>query len=348
MTIKKLTAADQAQYNDFTAGHASGSFLQSWDWGSWQEADGKSVARYFVHGDNGEILLAAQVINTPIPRLSKSYLYIPYGPLLKPGLDETELKTVSSFFLDELRKTSVEALFIRIEPKQVLPAPDQTSGGIAAPRPTKRIQPGKTLILALSQTETGILEQMHPKTRYNIKVARRHNVQIVSQPVVIPGHGLHLKEVVDLLTQTADRQHYKSHGASYYRRLIDFFGRAPAGQTRLTIYKALLGQELLACGLMVDFGNARTYLFGGTSPAQRNVMAPYLMHWQAILDAQTSGLKYYDFWGIETAKGATPGFVRFKLGWGGEQANYPAPLDLVVKPLWYNAYRLLRSINRKF
>ncbi len=50
MIIKKLTVADQAQYNDFVAGHASGSFLQSWDWGSWQEANGKQVARFFVTG----------------------------------------------------------------------------------------------------------------------------------------------------------------------------------------------------------------------------------------------------------------------------------------------------------
>ena len=30
-------------------------------------------------------------------------------------------------------------------------------------------------------------------------------------------------------------------------------------------------------------------------------MAPYLMHWQAMVDAKAAGLLQYDFWGVETA-----------------------------------------------
>jgi len=31
-------------------------------------------------------------------------------------------------------------------------------------------------------------------------------------------------------------------------------------------------------------------------------MAPYLLQWQAILDAKEQGLNYYDFWGIDEKK----------------------------------------------
>jgi lipid II:glycine glycyltransferase (peptidoglycan interpeptide bridge formation enzyme) len=113
------------------------------------------------------------------------------------------------------------------------------------------------------------------------------------------------------------------------------------------VYKALYGQKLLACGVMIDFGKTRTYLFGGTSAEDKNLMAPYALHFQAMQDAKNSGLEYYDFWGIETASGEVPGFVRFKMGFGGEPVAYPPAQDLIMNRLWYNAYKVLRKINKK-
>ena len=82
-------------------------------------------------------------------------------------------------------------------------------------------------------------------------------------------------------------------------------------------------------------------------------MAPYLMHWQAMLDAKKLGLKFYDFWGIETASGATPGFVRFKLGFCSAADNpseagireYAGAYDLVNNRVWYFIYKWVRRIN---
>ena len=110
---------------------------------------------------------------------------------------------------------------------------------------------------------------------------------------------------------------------------------------------------------MVDFGQTRTYLFGGSSSEHKNVMAPYLLHFQALRDAQSQGLKFYDFWGIETAGGDSPGFARFKLGFAPRsssesaipqlgsafasgQVEYGGAYDLVLRRFWYKAYSLLR------
>ena len=77
-------------------------------------------------------------------------------------------------------------------------------------------------------------------------------------------------------------------------------------------------------------------------------MAPYLLHWQAILDAKNQGLVFYDFWGIETSSGEIPGFVRFKLGFGGEQKEYGGAYDIINHNVGYKIYQLGRKINKVF
>jgi peptidoglycan pentaglycine glycine transferase (the first glycine) len=332
MELVRLTDLDQPQYHRFVNNHLSGSFLQSWNWGQWQLQLGQQVHRFFVK-EGEAILLSAQVIQTTIPGFHRHYLYIPYGPLMDQSHPE-----VINYFIAELKKLFPQSLFIRLEPKDNLKIPGQ---------PTPHIQPGKTLVLDLKQSPEQLLANMHPKTRYNIKVAERHEVRITNEPVVTPGYGLHLKEALNLLVNTAKRQDFKSHPANYYKNLIDFFSMQPQSDCTISVYKALYKQQLLATALMIDFGSQRTYLFGGTADQDKNVMAPYALHWQAVRDAQEKNLTSYDFWGIETASGKTPGFVRFKLGWGGETINYPAATDIVLNQAWYTIYNVLRKINRK-
>ena len=74
-------------------------------------------------------------------------------------------------------------------------------------------------------------------------------------------------------------------------------------------------------------------------------MAPHVLHWQAILDAKQAGQALYDFWGIETSAGNTPGFARFKLGFGGKVLEYGGAVDIVNRKAEYWIYKLLRAAN---
>lgn len=186
--------------------------------------------------------------------------------------------------------------------------------------------------------------EMHPKTRYNIKVAAKNEVAVTA---LMPGNGdpALREEAALLLTVTASRQGYKSHSRHYYERLLEFFSD-PSRSCTATLYTATRHGALLAAAVMVDFGTTRTYLFGGSSNEQRNAMAPYALHWTAIRDARKAGRTRYDFWGIETSAGAEPGFVRFKRGWGGFETHYPEPRDIVFKRARYALYAALRKLNR--
>ncbi len=280
--------------------------------------------------DNTIIVATVQLLVTPIPHLGGFYLYAPYGPLVTKELNENLIITELLTYIKEQYRA---AWFIRFEPKQSLPLP-----GIA----TQRIQPSKTLVTDLTQTAEELLAGMHPKTRYNIKVAKKHSVEVTHES------AKNLNDINTLLTQTSDRQNYHSYPAHYYSALINFLSNEPAHDCQLHIYQAYLHDELLATAVMIDHGAIRTYLFGGSNDNRRNVMAPYALHFQAMQDVKVAGIKSYDWWGIETATGKLPGFVQFKLRWGGEQITYPPAIDIVLKRGWYSLYKILRFINRLF
>jgi lipid II:glycine glycyltransferase (peptidoglycan interpeptide bridge formation enzyme) len=54
---------------------------------------------------------------------------------------------------------------------------------------------------------------------------------------------------------------------------------------------------------MLYFGNIAYYLHGASSNKYRNMMAPYMLQWEAVKDAKKRGYKLYDFWGISPLKG---------------------------------------------
>jgi len=347
MELIELSSADKESYNQFVANSPSGSFLQSWDWGQWQSALGRQIFRYKILDDSGLQVASIQLIKMPLP-FGSYYLYAPYGPVLAGG-ESGKFKVESIKLLQELQNKFKGIVFIRIEPKLDL------RFKIVDLRKTKNIQPGKTLVIDLSKPEDQLLSEMHHKTRYNIKVAQKHGVEIKDEFDITIGHGLFAKEAVGLLADTARRQGFKGFGIGYYNKMVDFIALKNQGNLKLHIYKAIYQNKILASAIMLDFsagggsafgGGARTFLFGGSSPENKNVMAPYLLHWQAIQDAKANGFAIYDFWGTETSSGEVPGFVRFKLGFGGEEKTYGGAYDFVISKTLYRAYGALRLVNK--
>jgi len=348
MKLIEINKDQKEIYNDFVAAQESGSFLQSWEWGEWQEALGREVRRYFIGTDNNpstssgpngnNIIGSIQLIKMPLP-FGKYYLYAPYGPVVSG-----QGTGYSGQFLQELQKQFPDCIFIRIEPKDL-----SLISNLSSLTKITNIQPGKTLIIDLTKSEEQLLAEMHPKTRYNIRLAQKHGVEIKDEFALTIGKGLYAKEAVELIYDTSKRQAYQAQNKDYFENLINFFAvQNHSGDLKLHIYKALYKNELLSSAIMIDFGNTRTYLFGGSSDQQKNLMAPYLLHFQAMLDGKKLGLKYYDFWGVETASGAVPGFVRFKLGFGGTVKEYAGAYDVVNNNLQYKIYKLMRLANRLF
>jgi len=296
-----------------------GEFLQSWFWGEIVEKNGETLRRYGV-AEGNEILAVISVIKKPLfgPFF---YWYAPRGPIGE--------RRAIEFLLKELKADKSGGIFLRIEPQEIL----NIKKGKTNLKKSLDLQPKKTLFLDLKQEEEELLKVMHPKTRYNIKLAAKKGVKIIE------AGAEDFAEFWRLIKLTGDRDGFRLHGAAHYKNLLS----APKF---IKLYLASHEGKNIAAGLFCFFGNRATYLHGASDNEARNLMAPYLLQWEIIKTARKEGFKYYDFYGIDEKK--WPGVTRFKLGFGGSVREYPGTYDFVFQPLIYNLYGLLRKLRRGF
>jgi lipid II:glycine glycyltransferase (peptidoglycan interpeptide bridge formation enzyme) len=99
---------------------------------------------------------------------------------------------------------------------------------------------------------------------------------------------------------------------------------------------------------MIYFGDTATYLHGASSRERRELMAPHLLHWTAMMDAKSWGFRTYDFWGVapEGVEGHSwAGITRFKRGFGGKYVAYPGTYDVPVDRFWYGLYAATQKLR---
>jgi lipid II:glycine glycyltransferase (peptidoglycan interpeptide bridge formation enzyme) len=109
------------------------------------------------------------------------------------------------------------------------------------------------------------------------------------------------------------------------------------------IYFAEYEGKVLCANMMIFYGDTATYLHGGSSSADKNIMAPHLLQWEQIKLAKAKGYKYYDFWGIDEIK--WPGVTRFKKGFGGFEVDYGGTWELAITKWKYTLYKLIKRIK---
>ncbi len=321
MQVIEVSDLNKDLYNQFIEKQHS-SFLQSIEWGDFQAQQNKVSLKYLVE-DNNQIIASAQFFIQTIPFINKKFLYCPYGPLgSKIGI---------AFLLNNLKSLNKDFIYIKIEPQQEF----NCRGKIGS-----RIQPGITWITDLTDNAPDILSSMHHKTRYNINLAQRHNVEIK-----ILDKEEEINEGLKLINNTAERQQYKDHNFEYYKTLIN---NLKSSQVSNHLYAATYHNKIITSAITIDFLNTRTYLFGGSNYEYRKYMAPYLMHWKIIQDAQNIGKQKYDWWGLQTSSGKNAGFSDFKKKFPGFAIKYPPAQDIVIKNFSYQIYKALKLIRNFF
>lgn len=312
---------DRREWNKIVEIHAPafGSFLHSYEWGEFQRAIGRQVER--VYQVDSEGITLAQAIKMDLP-FGQGYWYIPKGPLGTASLEHQ---------VEIIRVYLSEAMFLRVEPHDaghMLKVID--------------MQPSNTLVLDIRKSEEDLLSGMKPKTRYNIGLARRKGV--VTKIVNIKRFA----DFMRLMDQTSNRDKFSSHPDEYYKMMLETM-RDNRG-AKAYIAMAFYEDRPLVANIMVDFAGVRTYLHGASSNLHRNVMAPFLLHWDLILDAKRRGFHTFDFWGVAPAdaseKHPWAGISRYKEGFGGARVAHPGTFDIPMEHLWYGVYKMARAVRR--
>lgn len=323
------TLDDQASLQDLILRQPLQPFLQSWAWGEFQRALGRPIWRLgaFV-GD--ELVGSALVIQHEL-LLGKTYVYCPRGPL---ALTEEAWTALTAAITDLGRQQ--KAMYVKVDPT-ILPfgSPLWEKSWTAG----TALQPPKTVLINLGQSEEDLLAKMHSKTRYNIRLAERHEVHVSWST-----DDAELEIFLTLLFRTYERQGIRAHSKGYYEKLFHTLRQAQM----VSIVTARYQGQPLASNMIIWHGKTVTYLHGGSADDGKEHMAPHVLQWQTMLEAKHRGCLQYDLWGLSSTKVGRVdrgGVARFKQGFGGEELDFPEPKNLILDQSWYWAYRLAKRFR---
>ncbi len=368
-----LKKEDWKEWDDFVASHSLGNIHQTSKWGEFQSARGAGGKFWVVGVFQGEKLTGGALVLRRMLPWGRCWFYIPKGPLVDYATPAAGQQLEA--LLQELKALGKreKAVFLRVEPGLVEKGPekfglrlnyDWRKAGFRAAH--AHYQPENTLIIDLKETEQEILAQMKPKGRYNIKLAEKKGVE-----VLLAGRDLPEKEAVTefhrILSETTSRDGFAGHTPSYYQEMLE-----KLGEKQVKLYLARFEGKIIA-GIMVTFyGDLAIYYFGASANQYRNVMAPYLLQWEAIKTAKKAGQSWYDFLGTapleegaeEGTEGAKEngvagagagefrydrrhswaGVTEFKLKFGGKKVAFYPGMEQIYQPLFYWLIRLRKMM----
>ncbi len=330
MYMKIAYIKNKGQLNNFVGSRKMSQFLQSYEWGEFQEKVSGKVFRIGVE-DEGKLVAAATIIKKQLP-MGKSYFYCPRGPIVNYQLTINNYESIFENLFEEIKRIAKEegAMFLRFDP----PSAYKLKAISYKLNKTIDVQPSKTLVLDLTKLEDDLLINMRQKTRYNIRLAGKKGVKIIEADIK------YFDSFWKLLAETTDRDKFRSHGQDYYTEMLKI------NPNFIKLYVAEYEGKIIAANIISFFGDTVVYMHGASSHESRNVMAPYLLQWYVIRQSKARGFKYYDFYGIDEKK--WPGVTRFKKGFSGNEIDYPGTFDLIFDSGWYNIYKMVRRARRTF
>ncbi len=317
--------SDQTAWNTFVTGHPNSSFLQSFEFGQFNAALGRKA--WFLAekkaSPTGLCLLVKQETKLG------SFLYSPGGPLVSSEDSWNSLITIVTQLASEEKVN-----FVRFDPRQVEPTLASKLQDLGLKEIKNFTQPECSQVLDLTVSLDEIRHGFSESTRYNIGWVARQGVK-----VKVSDKPEDIEIFENLLAQTSARQGFRlNNQPDYYRKQFAVFSRSGLAKLYLTYEPEEDGNDVLAAAIVINFGEVTTYLHAASSSKNPKLRAPYLMQWQIIEDAKTSGAKTYDFWGIaasDSKKDPWAGVTQFKSGFGGKKVYYQGPYDLALNRAYY-------------
>lgn len=223
-----------------------------------------------------------------------------------------------------------------------------------------------------TKTEEEILHNMKEKGRYNTRLAQKKGVRVEITKGEDPFAPQKLKTVFDLYQKTADRKSISGRSLVYFEKLLENFKQeiiiaiayAPviangvdviASEADVIARSNTTKQSPndnipLAGSITILHGGVASYLYGGSNSHNRELMAPYLLHFEVMKYAKAQGCHTYDLLAIAPPNEPSHKFAnltRFKQQFGGTSVELIGSYDLVYKPFWYGIFRISEQIRRR-
>lgn len=329
MIVREVNEKERKAY-DKVVSHV----MQSWEWGQFREKTGVEVLR-LGEFEGKTLKRAYQLTLHSIPYLKQKIGYLPKGPMPTKAMVEG---------LTQIGKERKVA-FMKLEPNVEVSSQSKTKveslkhlGLVPA---KKSLFTKYNFVLDLTKSEEEILAGMHPKTRYNIKVAQKKGVEVY-ESTDEKDFEIYLK----LYFETTRRQKYFGHTPHYHRLVWETLREAGMARVIVARYQIPATREKvpLVAWMLFNFGETFYYPYGGSSELHRDVMASNLIAWEAIKIGRRLKLKSFDMWGAlgpnANPKDPWHGFHRFKSGYGPRHVEYIGSFDLVLNQAIYHGVTL--------
>lgn len=353
------TVENQAAWNAFVTGRPEANFLQSWQWGVFQEKIGKKVFRVGLF--EGEDLVAgAQVVKEEAKR--GWYLTVAGGPLVgKQGevlasamrlhedpdhqfiLDVPDTKKRLSSLTEALETLAKQekCIFIRVRP-QLLDTPTVRSmyTQLKYQEAPMHLTADLTLQLDLRLSEDELLAGMRKNTRYEVRKAQKLGIE-----VQLSTNHEDIKEFYRHQVELAQKHGFVPFEYEFLLHQFETFVQ----EDQVVLFHSYQGETLLASAFVIFFNREAVYHYGISTHDNNKLPGSYACQWAAIQEAQRRGCDRYNFWGIapkEENNHRFAGVSLFKRGFGGVEVPYLPAHDLSID--WkYGVTRSFETVRRK-
>lgn len=334
MKVIEIDANFKEKWDQIANDERHGSFMQSFDWGEFKKALSQKVWNLAVVDKAGEKIFAiSQTVQEELVNFG-SFLYVPYGPIFKTK----DVLGCLKLFKEKLNEIAEkqQAIFVRLEPKIELP-----NKFLKFVNSYRQIQ--HTIKMDLKPNEEELLASFKQKTRYNLRLAQKKEVQIVD------GGIKDLPKFIKILKKVGERGDFFLPENKYFYRMFEYLSAKNMVDLLLAKYRG----EIIGGFINIYFRDEATYLYGASRDNYRNLMVNYLLMWETIRRAKAHGCVRLDF------RGASPneldknhpwyGFTRFKRGFAPHSPieSYPGSYFIIVKPIKFYLYYLWKLMRRR-
>lgn len=347
MEIRTLSGQDDLmRYDAWVKAHPQGTLWQSLAWKYFQDALGRQ-SRIYVAEENGTIVASA-LVTVDRTAFNWSVWEMMRGPI---GSWQLAVSNLLTTIKDDAKRNRALCIFM---------SPTHSANSqlpIANSKSRRHLMPEATRIIDLTQTEDAILAQMKPKGRYNIGVAEKNGVTVE--------YSQDINAFYQLLKSTGGRDGFgilpKRHYEAFLKHLDGTFlllAYAPTPSPLPRTGGGVGGESMPIAGLLgVVWNGMAFYYYGASSYADRALMAPYALQWEAIRHAKTQGCRTYDLLGVappSTQQPTTPnqqlhpwaGISSFKEKFGGTVITYPQEQMITLRPIAWAALQVKRKLWR--
>lgn len=304
--------------------------LQSYEWGEFRRLTNVQVIRRAT----SDFKTAYTMTIHKIPKLPYFIGYIPKCTYPKKEMLE-DIK---------IQAGKYKCIYVQLEPDEVKTQDNELKmEGFDIRKSFHPLFTKYSFVLNLTPSEDELLKNMHSKTRYNIRVAQKHNVSVVED-----NSEKGFQEFLKLYNETTKRQKFYAHTPAYHKRLWETLCEANKNKTMnhlsYHLLHAFYNKKVLTSWVLFSFRDKLYYPYGASSREHREVMASNLLMWEAIRLGKKLGLRKFDMWGAlsENPNPQDPwyGFHKFKQGYGATLTEFIGSYDLVIMPKLYEMVKI--------